>query len=41
MATNKTLAMARKKRIALVAHDNKKRDILEWAKYNLSRPEKS
>lgn len=34
MATNKTLAMARKKRIALVAHDNKKRDILEWAKYN-------
>lgn len=34
MPTNKTLAMARKKRIALVAHDNKKRDILEWAKYN-------
>ncbi len=34
MPANKTLAMARKKKIALVAHDNKKRDILEWAKYN-------
>lgn len=26
--------MVNKKKIALVAHDNKKRDILEWAKFN-------
>ena len=26
--------MDKRKRIALVAHDGKKRDILEWAKYN-------
>lgn len=24
-----------KKRIALIAHDNKKKDMLEWAKYNV------
>lgn len=24
------------RRIALIAHDNKKRDMLEWAEYNLS-----
>lgn len=28
------LPMDRQKKIALVAHDNKKRDLLEWAKYN-------
>ena len=28
------IAMDREKKIALVAHDNKKLDLLEWAKYN-------
>ena len=32
--THKKIAMLRDKRIALVAHDNKKRDLVEWAKYN-------
>ena len=34
--------MGKRKRIALIAHDNMKRDILEWARYNrgtLSRHE--
>jgi methylglyoxal synthase len=32
--TYKTIPMAPAKNIALVAHDNKKRDLVEWAKYN-------
>ncbi len=31
----RTALIGRKKRIALIAHDNKKEDMLEWAKYNL------
>jgi methylglyoxal synthase len=30
----KRIAMKRDKKIALVAHDNKKQDLVEWAKYN-------
>jgi methylglyoxal synthase len=30
----KTIAMARTKNIALVAHDNKKEELVEWAKLN-------
>ena len=30
----KTVQMSAHKRVALVAHDNKKRDLLEWARYN-------
>jgi methylglyoxal synthase len=30
----KKIEMDRRKKIALVAHDHKKRDLLEWAKYN-------
>ena len=32
--TKKVLVMAKKKRIALIAHDNRKIDLLEWAKFN-------
>lgn len=32
--TQKKIAMEHNKKIALVAHDNKKRDLLEWAKFN-------
>ena len=33
-ARTTTTRMRRRKAIALVAHDNKKRDLLEWARYN-------
>ena len=32
--TQRKIAMEHDKKIALVAHDNKKRDLLEWAKFN-------
>src|SRR5512139_888653 len=32
--THKKIAMSHDKKIALVAHDNKKRDLVEWAKFN-------
>lgn len=32
--STKKLPMQKNKRIGLVAHDNKKRDLLEWAKFN-------
>lgn len=28
------ITIERDKKVALVAHDNKKRDLVEWAKYN-------
>lgn len=33
----KTIAMKKTKNVALVAHDNKKQDLLEWIKYNKGR----
>lgn len=32
--THKKIVMGRGKKIGLVAHDNKKRDLLEWARFN-------
>lgn len=32
--TDKKVSMRHRKKIALVAHDNKKRDLTEWATYN-------
>jgi len=32
--SNKKIPMEHDKKIALVAHDNKKRDLVEWAKFN-------
>jgi methylglyoxal synthase len=32
--TNKKIPMEHNKKIGLVAHDNKKRDLLDWARYN-------
>lgn len=32
---SKTELISNKKKIALVAHDNKKEDLLEWAKFNI------
>ena len=34
--THKKIAMEHDKKIALVAHDNKKRDLVEWAKIQSS-----
>jgi methylglyoxal synthase len=34
MFDNPELKLSRQKRIALVAHDNKKNDLLEWARWN-------
>ena len=37
MEQNK-ITIERDKKVALVAHDHKKRDLVEWAKYNRDPP---
>ena len=32
--TNKIAVIKQKKKIALIAHDNKKADLLDWVKFN-------
>ncbi len=32
--THKKISMVHDKKVALVAHDNKKRDLVDWARYN-------
>lgn len=32
--TARTALMAKQKKIALIAHDNRKEDLLAWARYN-------
>ncbi len=32
--TDTTVKMGKRKRIALIAHDNRKQDLLEWARFN-------
>jgi methylglyoxal synthase len=34
LPTPVTIAMSSRKRIALIAHDNRKDDMLDWARYN-------
>ena len=36
MANNNIRKLEKRKRIALIAHDNKKKDLIEWAIYNKS-----
>jgi methylglyoxal synthase len=37
---NKMATLKPRKRVALIAHDNKKEDMLQWAKYNLGTLQK-